>query len=104
MVTASHTAGSRNWAHLAITTHNGNNHAVRDDRYRYIRYSDGSEELYDLQQDVAEWKNLAGDPALKQVETRQARAVPKKSSRTTHQWGTKIALTVDSRQPAVNCC
>jgi arylsulfatase A-like enzyme len=68
------------WPHLAITTHNGNNHAVRDDRYRYIRYADGSEELYDLKQDAAEWKNLAGDPALEQVKTRLARAVPRKTA------------------------
>jgi arylsulfatase A-like enzyme len=69
---------SAHWPHLAVTTHNGNNHAVRDDRYRYIRYADGSEELYDLQHDAAEWKNLAGDPALKQIKRRLALAVPKK--------------------------
>jgi hypothetical protein len=36
---------------------------VRTDRYRYIRYSDGSEELYDHEADPNEWANLAGDPA-----------------------------------------
>ena len=43
----------------AITTHNPGNHAVRTERWRYIRYADGSEELYDLQADPHEWHNLA---------------------------------------------
>lgn len=45
----------------AITTHNPGNHTVRTDRWRYIRYADGSEELYDLAADPNEWRNLAGD-------------------------------------------
>src|SRR5690606_20934650 len=31
----------------ALTTFGFKNHAVRSDRWRYIRYNDGSEELYD---------------------------------------------------------
>lgn len=49
---------SRPWP--AITTHNPGNHAVRSERWRYIRYADGSEEVYDLQRDPHEWTNLAG--------------------------------------------
>lgn len=44
----------------AITSHNQGNHAVRSERWRYIRYADGSEELYDHQTDPHEWSNLAG--------------------------------------------
>jgi arylsulfatase A-like enzyme len=47
----------------AITSHNRGNHAVRSEKYRYIRYADGSEEFYDLTADPNEWTNLAGDPA-----------------------------------------
>jgi arylsulfatase A-like enzyme len=41
-------------------------YAIRSDRWRYIRYSDGSEELYDHQADPHEWTNLAksADPAV----------------------------------------
>jgi len=43
----------------AITTHNPGNHAVRTERWRYIRYADGSEELYDCLADPNEWTNIA---------------------------------------------
>lgn len=49
----------RRWP--AITTHNENNHAIRTERWRYIRYADGAEELYDLRSDPNEWTNLIGD-------------------------------------------
>lgn len=45
----------------AITTHNRGNHGIRSERWRYIHYADGSEELYDLQQDPNEWTNLASN-------------------------------------------
>ena len=52
----------------ALTTRQGRNHTIRTDRWRYIRYSDGSEELYDHDSDPAEWNNLAGDPELAAVQ------------------------------------
>ncbi len=42
----------------AICTHNAGNHSVCDQRWRYIRYADGSEELYDRVEDPFEAKNL----------------------------------------------
>jgi arylsulfatase A-like enzyme len=50
----------REWP--AISNHNPGNDSVRDQRWRYIRYVDGSEELYDLGNDPDEFKNLAADP------------------------------------------
>ncbi|MHB1081001.1 MAG: sulfatase [Prosthecobacter sp.] len=49
----------------AITCMNGGKnagYAARDERWRYIRYADGSEELYDHQADPNEWTNLAAKP------------------------------------------
>ncbi len=47
----------REWP--AITTHNQGNHSIRTERWRYIRYADGSEELYEVTRDANEWNNLA---------------------------------------------
>jgi len=52
----------REWQHPAITTHGRNNHAIRTQTHRYIRYADGSEELYDHTTDPNEWTNLAANP------------------------------------------
>jgi iduronate 2-sulfatase len=47
------------WDTPAITTYLPNNHAVRTERWRYIRYANGDEELYDHDADPHEWTNLA---------------------------------------------
>ncbi|NJB85412.1 arylsulfatase A-like enzyme [Lewinella marina] len=52
---------------FALTTKDEGNHSLRTDRYRYTRYRDGGEELYDHQSDPMEWKNLADDPAAAEV-------------------------------------
>jgi arylsulfatase A-like enzyme len=49
------------WDRPAITTFHRHNHTVRTERWRYIRYADGGEELYDHDEDPYEWKNLSGD-------------------------------------------
>ena len=43
------------------------NHALRSTRYRYIRFEDGSEELYDHANDPHEWTNLAGREDMRAV-------------------------------------
>ena len=48
------------WSVPAVTTHGFQNHAVRTERWRYIRYADGGEELYDHSKDEYEFTNLAG--------------------------------------------
>ena len=50
------------WGRAALSTYERGNNAVRSERYRYIRYHDGSEELYDHDNDPGEWTNLANDP------------------------------------------
>jgi len=65
------------WDRPVITTHGRNNHAVRSERWRYIRYSDGGEELYDHESDPMEWTNLAGDPQHAGVKKELAGWLPK---------------------------
>ena len=60
----------------AVTTYGYRNHAARSERYRYIQYADGSEELYDHQVDPHEWTNLAADPSFAAVKTDLARWLP----------------------------
>lgn len=48
------------WSQPAVTTYGLNNHAVRTEGWRYIRYANGDEELYDETADPKEWTNLAG--------------------------------------------
>jgi arylsulfatase A-like enzyme len=65
------------WDTPAITTHGYQNHAVRTEAFRYIRYADGSEELYDEKADPLEWKNLAADSNYAAVKKDLAQWLPK---------------------------
>ena len=64
------------WTRPAITTMGPAAHAVRSAHWRYIRYADGAEELYDHRTDPNEWTNLASDPEQREVVARHARWLP----------------------------
>lgn len=66
----------RKWPYKPLTTMGKNNHAVRSDRWRYIRYADGSEELYDHSNDPWEWTNLAGKPGYKDIIEQHRKCLP----------------------------
>lgn len=66
----------RTWGRPALTTHGRENHALRTERWRYIRYSDGGEELYDHTTDPNEWTNLAERPEFAGVKAELARSLP----------------------------
>ena len=64
------------WDRPAITTYHLNNHAVRTEKFRYIRYADGGEELYDHDADPYEWTNLANDPKFADAKKQLAKLLP----------------------------
>jgi arylsulfatase A-like enzyme len=64
------------WGYPALTFWGRHNTAVRTDKYRYIRYEDGSEELYDHSVDANEWNNIAVDPATESIRNNLARHIP----------------------------
>jgi arylsulfatase A-like enzyme len=68
------------WDKPARTTYQFSNHAVRTADWRYIRYHDGGEELYDERQDPLEWTNLASKPELAPVKAELAKAMPTKNT------------------------
>jgi arylsulfatase A-like enzyme len=68
------------WDTPALTTYKFNNHAVRSEGWRYIRYADGSEELYDESQDPYEWTNLAGREDLAAKKAELAKLMPIKNA------------------------
>ena len=71
---------NRNWPFPTITTHGRGNHAVRSEHWRYIRYADGSEELYDHRQDEMEWENLAHSPGLREVKELLSQWLPENNA------------------------
>ncbi len=64
------------WQRPAVMTWLRGNHAVRSQRWRYIGYADGTEELYDHTKDPWEWKNLADDPKFEDVKAEHRKWLP----------------------------
>ena len=64
------------WSDPALTTYGLRSHAVRTEGWRYIRYADGGEELYDELKDPYEWTNLAGRPEFAARKAELARFFP----------------------------
>ncbi len=71
------------WPYPAVITHSphwhGPNHAVRSERFHYIHYNKGGEELYDMAKDPHQWHNLANDPRQAATKTQLKQWLPKKN-------------------------
>jgi hypothetical protein len=64
----------------ALMTYMKGNHAIRIERWRYIQYADGTEELYDHENDPNEWNNVAGKTENKSVIERLKQFVPNENA------------------------
>lgn len=78
------------WHRPVLTTQGENNHAIRTQRWRYIRYDDGSEELYDHSVDPGEHDNLVDTPRVQAVLSQLRPLIPK--------------TTAPAAPPSVNKC
>ena len=65
-----------------LTIQGRGNYSLRDEQWRYTRYFDGGEELYNHRDDPYEWNNLADDPNHADVKKRFASLLPSKSAPT----------------------
>lgn len=64
------------WTTPAVTTYRYKNHAARSADWRYIRYENGDEELYEVRNDPNEYTNLAGKPELAAKKAELAKFFP----------------------------
>lgn len=60
----------------AMTTWGRGNYTLRTKEWRYTRYFDGSEELYDELNDFNEWSNLAENPAYEKIKRQLSKWLP----------------------------
>lgn len=64
------------WFYPAVTVENEGMYSARMGNFRFIQYSDGTEELYDHAADPTEFRNLADDPAYESVRENFRRWMP----------------------------
>ena len=64
------------WDEAVVSTIGRGTHSVATDRWRYIHYFDGTEELYDLTKDFEEWNNVASRPENDEVKRQLAAYIP----------------------------
>ena len=64
------------WDRSVLSTYGKGNHAVRSENWRYIQYRDGSNELYNHDNDPNEWNNLSENTNYKGVIERLKKIIP----------------------------
>ena len=69
------------WDKPVLTTFGYQNHAIKTDKWRYIRYNDGGEELYNNEADPNEWVNLASFSKYESVKAELSKYLPVRNVR-----------------------
>jgi arylsulfatase A-like enzyme len=66
------------WPYPSITVMGEGNASVRDERWYFIRYKEGTEELYDMERDPMQWTNLvtSKEPEIRAQKSRLAASFP----------------------------
>ncbi len=64
------------WNRPSLTNLGENLISIRSQKYRYIQYPDGTAELYDLENDLFEWKNLVNEKGLEEVVKEHKKYIP----------------------------
>ncbi len=67
---------SATWDHPAITIALPGDANVRTEKWAYIRYSNGDEELYDMTKDEMQWNNLAANQEFESVKAQLKKFIP----------------------------
>ena len=88
-------------AEPAITVWGRGNYAIRTREWRYIRYFDGSEELYRHSVDPQEWENLSADPSLLAHKNELAAWLPEEEAPLVLS-GKALHSSIDADQPDVS--
>jgi arylsulfatase A-like enzyme len=68
------------WSTPTLCTFGYQNHTVRNEQWRYIRYANGGEELYDHSRDPYEWTNVVHQAEFAQVREDLAKSFPRKNA------------------------
>ena len=66
----------KNWDKPALMTFGKGNHAVRAGEWRYIEYYDGTNELYNHDNDPNEWYNLSDLKENKTIISKLKKTIP----------------------------
>lgn len=69
------------WKHPAITMADPGDVNVRTEKWAYISYSTGDEELYDMTKDPMQWNNLASNPKYASIKKELAKHIPKHTAK-----------------------
>lgn len=72
---------AKKWKGRAITTMGHKNHSIRTGRWRYTRYENGAEELYDKYFDPKEFYNIEDLKSLKPIKEQLEGLLPEENKK-----------------------